>query len=115
MSFPKWRMDVECDNCPFATSGPGKQLGDSLRPGRWREILRSLRKEQSFPCHKTVSYEEDSDGTCTNQTRVCAGAIAWQKRHGIFPQWLQVMERLAAAHRMGLFTTNTRGARHHGN
>lgn len=83
-----WKMSAMCDNCPFAASGPGAILRKSLRPGRWQEILRALRSDQYFPCHKTTRE------TGTGKPRICAGALAWQERRGLSSNFQRVMERV---------------------
>lgn len=107
----KWRMEEMCDNCPFAHEGAGKQLRDSLRHGRWPEILHSLVDGKMFPCHKTVNYEEDSEGKIDKGTRACAGAIQWQQRNSLDPQYIQVLSRMSAMHQSGKTLTRrkTRG------
>lgn len=92
-----WRMDQLCANCPFAKSGPGLALRKSLRPGRWREILRALLRGEVFWCHKTTGDGEwDEDGTyhASHHERICAGAIAYQEDAGTTSQVQQIMERL---------------------
>lgn len=84
-----WRQPEPCDNCPFNTSGSGRQLRKSLAPGRWEEIIDSLRNDAPFYCHKTT--DETGDGT----NLVCAGAFTWQQRHGVSSNLQRVMERLA--------------------
>lgn len=86
-----WRVKKLCSDCPFNNSGPGRALRRSLRPARWREILKSLRNEFTFVCHKTS--EETGDGS----NLLCAGAIAYQEKHAQFmPAYVQVMERMEA-------------------
>lgn len=84
----KWKMETMCEDCPFARYGPGRYLRATLAPGRWRSILRSL-KHSCFPCHKTTP--ETGNGT----NLICAGAYAHQVRYKLWPQYRQVMERLA--------------------
>lgn len=80
-----------CETCPFNETGPGRQLRDSLQPGRFAGILDDLRAEKTFPCHGTTSSSR-----WTKKTRVCAGALAWQRREGCVPAAIQIVERLAA-------------------
>jgi hypothetical protein len=88
LSGSKWRMEKMCDNCPFDHVGPGRMLRASLRPGRWREILRSLRSNLHFTCHKTG--RETGNGS----ELICAGAIAWQEKRGLSSNLQRVMERI---------------------
>lgn len=83
-----WRMEAMCSDCPFAKSGAGLRLRKSLRPGRWLEILRSLRADQSFPCHKTT--DETGDGS----NLACAGGLEWQHERGLSSNFERVMERI---------------------
>lgn len=84
----KWRLPEKCADCPFAQAGPGRFLRSTLRPGRWREILASLKRREFFLCHKTT--HETGNGT----ELVCAGAIEWQEKRGCTSQYVQVCERL---------------------
>ncbi len=84
-----WRMAKQCEDCPFAASGPGLRLRKSLQSGRWREILNLLRADKHFLCHKTT----DETGNGTNL--VCAGSIEWSEKHRVPPsQFQRIMERL---------------------
>lgn len=84
----RWRMAEKCEDCPFADNGPGLHLRKSLYPGRWREILASLRRDQHFICHETG--DETGDGS----NLVCAGSIEWQEQHGYSSQYTRICERL---------------------
>jgi hypothetical protein len=83
-----YRVQKKCADCPFASSGPGLVLRKSLRPGRWREILTGLLRQEHFVCHKT------SDETGNGTNLICAGSIEWQEKRGISSQWLRIAERL---------------------
>lgn len=85
-----WRMTTQCADCPFATSGAGLQLRETLRTGRWQEILDTLRADQHFLCHKTTT--ETGNGT----NLVCAGALEWQESQGLSSNYQRVCERLEA-------------------
>lgn len=87
-----WRMEKMCANCPFAKSGPGKHLRESLRSERWREILTVLRRDGHFTCHKTT--DETGDGS----NLMCAGAIEWQEKHAVVGQFQRIMERIDYFH-----------------
>lgn len=77
------RQDSMCKTCPFHEAGPGRDLRDSLTPGRFDGILADLRAEKVFPCHDDYSL-------------VCAGSIAWQLKNHCVPTDLQIAERLLA-------------------
>jgi hypothetical protein len=83
-----WRMVKMCDNCPFALSGAGLHLRQSLRRGRWQEIITFLRNDGHFTCHKT------SDETGDGSNLMCAGAITWQEEHGLVGNLQRIMERI---------------------
>lgn len=83
-----WRMKEPCLNCPFNSTGPGAHLRKSLRPGRMAEIRRGLLRGEHFTCHKTTP--ETGDGS----NLMCAGAIAFQEKHGVSSQLQRCMERL---------------------
>ena len=85
-----WRMAEKCSDCPFASSGAGLRLRNSLREGRWREILSILMHDGSFTCHKT------SDETGDGSNLICAGALEWQEKHGYSCQLERWMERIDA-------------------
>lgn len=74
-------MNQPCENCPFAASGPGLRLRQSLRPGRWREILLSVRLGQPFFCHKTTNWDaQDEEGDSyipQGKEQICAGSIEY--------------------------------------
>jgi hypothetical protein len=81
-----WRMRKKCEDCPFASRGPGLRLRRLLRPGRWKEILNGLASGNYFPCHKTT--DETGDGS----NRVCAGSIEWQERHGYSSAYVRICQ-----------------------
>jgi len=83
-----WRMSKKCADCPFAKRGPGLRLRRSLAPGRWKGILASLRRGETFNCHKTTL--ETGNGT----NLVCAGAIEWQASQGTSSNYQRICERL---------------------
>jgi hypothetical protein len=79
-----------CANCPFAEDGEGLRLRMGLKPGRWRDILKSLKNDQHFICHKTST--ETGDGT----NLMCAGALAWQQEREVTSNYQRVCERIDA-------------------
>ncbi len=84
----QWRMKEACANCPFNKGGEGLALRRSLRAGRWSEILRALRSNTHFLCHKTTN-----DTGCGSNL-ICAGAINWQAKRGLSSNLQRIMERL---------------------
>lgn len=96
-----WRMPEQCDNCPFASSGKGLAMRRSLAPGRWREILDSLRQGAPFHCHKTTvdMIEDEETGDVVDvgpKAKLCAGSIEWGDKHGVSSNLQRVMERIDA-------------------
>jgi hypothetical protein len=89
----KWRTEKMCSNCPFASSGPGLHLRKSLTPGRWKEILDSLRNQGHFFCHKTGEFDDEWESIKSGQL-ICAGSIDWQDKHGTSAQMVRIHERL---------------------
>lgn len=83
-------QEKACSDCPFNESGPGRFLRDSLNDGRMESIEADLLKGKGFTCHQTT--RQTGDGT----NKLCAGAIAFQRRNNCVPQELQVGERLLA-------------------
>lgn len=92
----QWRMKEKCDNCPFHEAGPGRQLRDSLNPGRFEEIADGLLNGEHFYCHKTTMKDEDWDEETDDYVGgglVCAGSIEYQEQRGIQSQYMQIRER----------------------
>jgi len=88
-----WRMAQPCGNCPFNRTGAGLRLRRSLRPGRWRSILAGIRRGEWFACHKTAL--DADDGVPPPGARYCAGALAYEDRHGVSSNYRRICERLA--------------------
>ncbi len=79
-------MNKKCDNCPFATKGPGLHLRKSLMPGRWRGITQGVLMGQHFFCHKTTdddAQDEELDYyQPTGQEQICFGSLEYLRKHG---------------------------------
>lgn len=77
-------MNKKCDNCPFATKGPGLRLRKSLRPGRWRGILMGVMMGQLFFCHKTTNEDaQDADSDTympVGKEQVCFGSLEYLRK-----------------------------------
>lgn len=78
----QWKMPEKCSDCPFHETGPGRQLRDSLRPGRFEEIHDGVLQGEPFLCHKTTT--ETGNGT----NLYCAGALELQQAHGIETKYM---------------------------
>lgn len=77
-----------CDNCPFRSDKPFE-----LRPGRVREIERSLVRGE-FPCHKTTTHDEDGDLHATDKSQHCAGALILLEKLDQPSQMMRISERV---------------------
>lgn len=75
----RFDLTAPCAHCPFRSDIPA-----FLTKGRAEEITRAIvDRDGSFPCHKTVSYRDDSRGRITRRSQHCAGAmimLEWMKR-----------------------------------
>lgn len=91
MAEKNWRVPQPCGDCPFNDDGPGLALRKSLR--RWPSILASLKRGEYFRCHQTVEFEDDGEARLGSGL-VCAGAIAWQDKHGCESNFVRVCRRL---------------------
>jgi hypothetical protein len=75
-----------CNDCPFIKDG---HMGASLAEGRIEEIQDGLLRDQSFPCHKTVDYE---NGT-KHKEQHCVGAMIYLYKKGRPNQMMRIAER----------------------
>lgn len=93
----KFILTRPCADCPFRTD-----LVPYLTLDRMREIIgdpdahgRGYFPAESFSCHKTVDYSDDSgDGRTTERTQHCAGAAIVLVRDRIPNTAMQLAERL---------------------
>lgn len=85
-SLFRWKMDTMCENCPFATEGPGLTLRQSLHPQRMADITNGLIKGDHFFCHKTTK------GTGNGDDLYCAGALAFQTERKIETPYMEVCQ-----------------------
>lgn len=84
---------TSCSDCPFSDVGDGLALRESLAPGRFEGIQKGLQKGKTFDCHQT---RNGARGRRPKSARVCAGALAWQRKNDCIPAAVQVVERLIA-------------------
>lgn len=75
-----------CESCPFRV-GYGERF--RFRPDRLREIRRAT----AFQCHKTVDYDDDSDGKPGDRPQQCAGLMAVLHREHSENTIMQIGER----------------------
>lgn len=71
-------MPAMCADCPFGHSKKQTHMRESLQPGRFKEICRSVFLGYIFPCHKTTDFDDDGEAVHTPQERECAGAIQFR-------------------------------------
>lgn len=97
-------MREMCDDCPFMAKGKGLRLRKTLAKGRWQEITTGLLRGEHFFCHKTThgpdSQEEDDAYTPGRADMICAGSVAFQAKHGIVADAIQVLSRLEQMERL---------------
>lgn len=74
-----------CENCPFR-----KTIAPAMRDRRFQEIAEG----ESFFCHKTVDYSDDTDGRVTSDSKLCAGWIGFTTKKGMEPNAVRVAIRL---------------------
>jgi hypothetical protein len=100
VNYVNYTLKTPCKRCPFLASRP-----IPLRPGRVEEIRDSLRDGGSFPCHKTVDYDEAGDdidnGTWNPRGAElhCAGALILMDKEGEIGQ----NQMLRIVMRLGMF------------
>lgn len=88
----RWRVDEMCSNCPFMNDGDGLMLREGLGTTRWQGIMSDVLQGRRFDCHKTT--RETGNGT----DLYCAGALAFQKAHGVHSTYAEICEGLSNTH-----------------
>ena len=91
----KFTRTTPCEHCPFRVDVPGY-----LHRVRAVEIAQHLMDDGEFPCHKTVTHDEDEDGeyaVTTGREVACAGAMIAQNAAVGPGQMARVAERLGLA------------------
>lgn len=78
-----------CKNCPFRSDKEPFITGE-----RAEEIVESLESGQSFPCHKTINYSGGEDGSVTERSQFCAGALIMLEKMEQPNQMMRIGERL---------------------
>lgn len=79
-----------CPHCPFRNDQPG-----FLSHYRAQEIADSLAFGQSFTCHETNDFDDESgEAIVTIDSRHCAGAALILEAEGNPNQLMQVAQRL---------------------
>lgn len=91
----KYDLKAPCNNCPFRRDGH-----IALNTARAAEIASMMlcSRGGTFPCHKTVKREEDSDGNehnrATSDSQHCAGALIFAEKNQTATQMMRIAERL---------------------
>lgn len=91
----KFELTKLCKNCPFRTDSLKGWLGRK----RAEEISFAILEQQgTFPCHKTVDYnnehDEDGDGVVHQDSQHCAGAMIMLEKMQRPNQMMRIAERL---------------------
>jgi hypothetical protein len=81
-----------CHHCPFRARYQGEN--DYLRPGRRLEIVRSVMEGASFPCHETVTHDDDGHYEHSAGEVDCVGLDIVMAREGLTGQMVRIRERI---------------------
>lgn len=86
------KLPRPCGSCPFATDDRFAGLGAESR----QAIADSLRRGESFTCHRTIEgFDDDGQYVTGDRARLCAGAVATLEAGGERePQIRQIARRL---------------------
>ena len=84
----KYTMTTPCVNCPFRSDIP-----PYLRYTRVREIEDGL-INGTFPCHKTITHDDDGEYISTDKEIHCAGALILCEKEERPSQMMRIAERL---------------------
>jgi hypothetical protein len=79
-----------CDMCPFSKGCKAGWLGAA----RASEIASSIIRGQSFPCHKTVVYDDDGESIRGDNEQHCAGSMILLEKINRPHQMMRIGERL---------------------
>lgn len=86
-----------CKDCPFVL---GSSTNKTLHHKRIPQIKRDLLGGQSFSCHKTVNYGEETK----KKEQHCVGAMMWLYERGRPNQMMRIAERLGGLREEDLST-----------
>lgn len=68
----KFNLKKPCKDCPFRSD---RQLNHGwLGKRRAEEIAESL-EDNAFPCHKTITYDDEDQAVYSDKTQHCYGAL----------------------------------------
>jgi hypothetical protein len=86
----KFDLKRPCSNCPFRTD-----IVFPLRIEKVAAIVESITlKDQSFPCHKTTSFDDDGEHIPSKKEQHCAGALIMLEKTENPNQMMRISERL---------------------
>lgn len=98
----KFDLTKPCNKCPFRTD-----LKPYIWASRAREICHSiLGLQQSFACHKTTKFDEDSETIYHEKEQHCAGALIFLEHMERPNQMMRIMERIGMYDRSKLDMTS---------
>ena len=80
----KFDLKTPCRDCPFIT---GSSTNISLAKGRIEGIVKDIREDLSFTCHKTLELPEMDQ-------QHCAGAMIFLEREENPNQIMRIAERI---------------------
>lgn len=83
-----YRLVSPCAHCPFRNDIP-----PFLTSVRVREIEDSLERGE-FPCHETVTYDDEGEHVPMRDEAHCAGALILKEKLGESSQMMRIAERL---------------------
>lgn len=81
-----------CAHCPFRARFQGDR--DYLRAGRRLEIVRSVMGGASFPCHETVTHNDDDEYVPSRDETDCVGLDIVMAREHLTGQLVRIRERI---------------------
>lgn len=81
-------MKAPCAQCPFRTD-----IKPYLRKARIKEIRAGLQRGE-FPCHKTITSNDDDERVQTADSKHCAGAMILLEKINEPSQMMRIAERL---------------------
>lgn len=85
-----FELKTPCKDCPFRTD-----VKPYLRKERAKGISRALKQEQgAFPCHKTVTYDDNGEKAGSRKEQHCAGALVMLERMNRPNQLMRIAQRL---------------------
>lgn len=87
-------MKIPCDECPFSR-GPSAIRIDKNRA---KEISAMMLDSQggTFPCHKSVEWDDEGEHVQRSQDTHCAGALIFAEKNQNATQMMRICERIGS-------------------